>query len=155
MLKDRGKRLAGIRRRTIVMTAMTLIVPLTALASASPAMAEPKGIFKIFNQCPTEIKAVELCNYGKTTSGEFKIGTSKVPINMPVILQGGLIPTGNPEFPETEFFAVPAKNGESLSKTALNVPGGLTGFFWAHTGREVLSRQNAAISGSFLDIEAS
>jgi hypothetical protein len=127
MLKDRGKRLAGIRRRTLVMMTMALIVPLTALASASPAMAEPKGIFKIFNQCPTENKAVALCNYGKTTGGEFTIGTSKVPINMPVILQGGLIPTGNPEFPETEFFAIPAKNGESLSKTALNVPGGLLG----------------------------
>jgi len=109
------------------MTAMALIVPLTALASASPAMAEPKGIFKIFNQCPTEIKGVELCSYGKTTSGEFTIGTSKVSINMPVIQQGGLIPAGNPEFPETEFFAVPAKNGESLSKTELNVPGGLLG----------------------------
>lgn len=127
MLKDRGKRFAGIRRRTLVMTAMALIVPLTALASASPAMAEPKGIFKIFNQCPTEIKAVAACNYGVTTSGEFTIGTSKVPINMPVILQGGLILTGNPEFPRTEYFAVPAKNGESLSKTALNVPGGLLG----------------------------
>jgi len=99
---------------------------LIALTSASPAMAEPKGIFKIFNQCPTENKAVELCNYAKTTSGEFAIGTSTVKITSPVILQGGLIPTGNPEFP-TEFFAVPAKNGESLSKTALNVPGGLTG----------------------------
>jgi len=127
MLKDRGKRLAGIRRRTLVMTAMALIVPLTALASASSAMAEPKGIFKIFNQCPTEIKAVSACSYGKTTSGEFTIGTSKVSINMPIIQQGGLILTGNPEFPTQEYFAVPAKNGESLSKTELNVPGGLLG----------------------------
>ncbi len=127
MLEDRSKRLAGIRRRTLVMAAMALIVPLTALASASPAMAEPKGIFKIFKQCPTEIPVVALCNFGKTTSGEFSIGTTKVPINMPIILQGGLIPTGNPENPR-EFFAFPAKNGESLSKTELNVPGGLLGF---------------------------
>jgi hypothetical protein len=126
MLKDRGKRLAAVRRRTLVMAAMALIVPLTALASASPAMAEPKGIFKIFNQCPTEVPVVTLCNYAKTTSGEFTIGTTKVPINMPVILQGGLIPTGNPENP-AEYFAYPAKNGESLSKTALSVPGGLLG----------------------------
>jgi hypothetical protein len=126
MRKDRGMRLAGISRRTLTIAAMALMVPLTALASASPAMAEPKGIFKIFNQCPTEIKAVEGCTYGKTTSGEFTIGSSKVPITMPVILQGGLVPTGNPEFP-AEYFAVPAKNGESLSKTALKVPGGLLG----------------------------
>jgi hypothetical protein len=126
MLKDRGKRLARIRKRTLVMAAMALILPMTALASASPAMAEPKGIFKIFNQCPTEIPIVTQCNYGKTTSGEFVIGTSKVPINMPVILQGGLAATGNPEDPSQKF-ALPAKNGESLSKTELNVPGGLLG----------------------------
>src|SRR6202035_3563656 len=67
MLKDRGKRLAGIRRRTLVIASMALIVPLTALASAAPAMAEPKGIFKIFNQCPTEIPGIALCNYAVTT----------------------------------------------------------------------------------------
>lgn len=126
MLEDHSKRLASIRKRTLVMAAMALIVPFTALASASPAMAEPKGIFKIFNECPTEVPVVELCNFAKTTSGEFSIGTTKVPINMPIILQGGLIPTGNPENPR-EFFAFPAKNGESLSKTELNVPGGLLG----------------------------
>lgn len=127
MLEDRSKRLAVIRARTLVMAAMALIVPLTALASASPAMAEPKGIFKIFKQCPTEIPGVVLCNYGVTTSGEFSIGTTKVPINKPIVLQGGNIKTGNPEN-EREFFALPAKNGESLSKTELNVPGGLLGF---------------------------
>jgi hypothetical protein len=126
MLKDRGKRLAGIRGRTLVIASMALIVPLTALASAAPAMAEPKGIFKIFNQCPTEIPGIALCNYAVTTGGEFSIGATKVPINKPVILQGGDIKTGNPENPR-EFFALPAKNGESLSKTALNVPGGLLG----------------------------
>jgi len=126
MLKDRGRRLAGTRRRTLVIAAAALMVPLTALASASPAMAEPKGIFKIFNQCPTEVPSVALCNYAKTTSGHFVIGTSEVPINLPIILQGGLIPTGNPKNGR-EFFAIPAKNGESLSKTELNVPGGLAG----------------------------
>lgn len=126
MLEDRSRRLASIRKRTLVVAAMALIVPLTALASASPAMAEPKGIFKIFNQCPTEIPGNELCSYSVTTSGEFSIGTTKVPINKPIILQGGNFPTGNPENPR-EFFALPAKNGESLSKTELNVPGGLLG----------------------------
>ncbi len=126
MLEDRSKRLASIRKRTLVMAAMALIVPFTALASASPAMAEPKGIFKIFKECPTEIPGNELCTYNVTTSGEFAIGTTKVPINKPIILQGGSLPTGNPENPR-EFFALPAKNGESLSKTELNVPGGLLG----------------------------
>ncbi|MFI5091246.1 MAG: hypothetical protein ACHP7P_14450 [Terriglobales bacterium] len=126
MLKDRGKRLAGIRTRILITAAMALIVPVTALASASPAMAEPKGIFKIFKQCPTEIPGIELCNFAQTTSGEFKLGTTTVPINKTITLQGGDLPTGNPENP-AEYFALPAKNGESLSKTELNVPGGITG----------------------------
>jgi hypothetical protein len=106
--------------------ALALIVPLAALAAASPAMAEPQGIFKIFKECPTEVPGVTLCNYNVTTSGEFKLGSTTVPINKNIVQQGGLIPTGNPEN-EREFFGYPAKNGESLSKTALNVPGGLTG----------------------------
>jgi hypothetical protein len=125
MLKDRGVRLAAVRRRTLLMVVMALAVPVCGLASSS-AMAEPKGIFKIFNQCPTEIPGNELCTYNETTSGEFKLGTSKVPILNKTILQGGALPTGNPENPR-EFFALPAKNGESLSKTEQNVPGGLTG----------------------------
>jgi hypothetical protein len=125
MLKDQGKRLAAARKRTLVMAAMALIVPMTALASASPAMAEPKGIFKIFKECPTEVPAVTLCNYNQTTSGEFKLGSTTVPIKeVTITQQGGYIPTGNPEN-EREFFGYPAKNGESISKTALNVPGGL------------------------------
>jgi hypothetical protein len=124
MLKDSSMRSAVLRRRIIATAAMALIVPVTAMAAASPAMAEPKGIFKKFNQCPTEIPAVEVCSYAVTTSGEFKIGSTSVPINKNIIQQGGLVPTGNPENPR-EFFALPAKNGESLSKTELNVPGGL------------------------------
>jgi hypothetical protein len=127
MRKDHGRGLASIRKRTLVMAAMALIVPVTALASASPAMAEPTGIFKIFNQCPTEVPVVTLCSYAQTTSGEFSIGSTKVPITKTITLQGGDIPTGNPEN-EREFFAFPAKNGESLSKTELNVPGGLLDF---------------------------
>ena len=40
-----------------------------------------------------------------------------------ITLQGGAIPTGgtNPN----EYFLLPAKNGESLSKTELNVPGSM------------------------------
>jgi hypothetical protein len=125
MLKHHGRRVAALRTRTLVMAAMAMVLPVTALASASPAMAEPKGIFKIFNQCPTEVPGVTLCNYNVTSSGEFKLGSTTVPINKNIVQQGGGIPTGNPEN-EREFFAYPAKNGESLSKVALNVPGGLT-----------------------------
>jgi hypothetical protein len=114
----------GTRTRTLVIAAMALMVPMTALVSASPAMAEPKGIFKVFKECPTEIPGLNLCSVDTTKSGEFKLGETAVPINKEIIQQGGFIKTGNPSQPR-EFFGLPAKNGESLSKTELNVPGGL------------------------------
>jgi hypothetical protein len=125
-----SRRLAGVSRRTLVMAAMALMVPVTALASASPAMAEPKGIFKVFKECPTEIPGLAQCTYDQTTEGEFVIGNTRVPITgsgQTITLQGGNIKTGNPEN-EAEYFALPAKNGESLSKTELNVPGGISDF---------------------------
>jgi len=122
MLKDCSRRLAHARRRTVATIAV--IVPLSALVFASPAMAEPKGIFAIFKECPTEVAGVTLCSVDTTTSGKFTIGESTVPINKDVILQGGFVPVGESE---VEYYGVPAKNGETLSKTELNVPGGLAG----------------------------
>lgn len=130
MLNHPSRRLAGVRRRSLVMAVVAAMVPLTALASASPAMAEPKGIFKVFKECPTEIPGLAQCTYDQTTEGEFVIGNTKVPITgsgQTITLQGGNIKTGNPEN-EAEYFALPAKNGESLSKTELNVPGGISDF---------------------------
>ena len=50
----------------------------------------------------------------------------KVPIDQTVTLQGGFVPTGNPEN-SAEYFDYPAEGGESFSKTELEVPGGLPG----------------------------
>jgi hypothetical protein len=123
-------------RLTLIAT-MAVIVPLASLGAAAPATATPMGIFKIFSNCPLgTIKALKippddaLCSYNTTTGGEVAIGATKVPINSGVnegksiTLEGGAIPTGNPEN-EDEFFLLPGTNGESLSKTELNVPGGL------------------------------
>jgi hypothetical protein len=101
------------------------VIPLVGLMSASPAMAEK--VFEKFKECPTEVPSVALCTFGKTTSGEVSIGKTSVPITKTIVQQGGAISTGNPEQP-TEYVLFPAKNGESLSKEALNVPGGLLDF---------------------------
>ena len=58
-----------------------------------------------------------------TTSGEFTVGKKTVPINKTITLQGGTIE--NEETGALTF--VGAENGETLSKTALYVPGGLFG----------------------------
>jgi len=108
------------RRRTTTTLALTALIALIALASATSAIAAPKGIFAPFAQCPTTTPGVSLCSYGETTGGEFAIGSTKVPINKTIIQQGGGI-----EISQNEFALLPAKNGESLSKVELNVPGGL------------------------------
>jgi hypothetical protein len=92
---------------------------------ASSASAAPKGIFSVFAQCPTSTPGNAICTYAQTTSGEFSIGSTKVPINKTITLQGGGVLTGSSN--PNEYFLLPAKNGESLSKAELNVPGGLTG----------------------------
>lgn len=125
MMRSGGRRLLGTRRRTRI-AAVAAVAALGALLMASSAFAEPKGIFKVFNDCPTSTPGNALCNYAQTTSGEFSIGSVKVPINKTITLQGGAVKTGgsNPN----EYFLLPAKDGNSLSKTELNVPGGLLDF---------------------------
>jgi hypothetical protein len=126
MLKHRVGRPRGARRQGLA--GLALVAPvLFALMFVSSAMAAPKGIFKIFSDCPTTEPGVTICNFAETTSGELAIGKTAVPINKPIVLQGGGIPTGNPEN-ENEYFLVPAKDGNSLTKVELNVPGGLLDF---------------------------
>jgi hypothetical protein len=110
----------GAKRLSLIIAA-ALIALFTLVSSAS---AEPKGIFKKYKDCPTEVPGNAICSYGETTSGEFVIGSTKVPINKTIILQGGGVHTGGSNF--NEYFLLPAKDGNSLSKTELNVPGGLT-----------------------------
>jgi hypothetical protein len=96
-----------------------------SLALVSSAAAEPKGIFKVYSDCPTEKPEVALCLYGETTSGEFVIGSSKVPVTNPVILQAGAVHAGGENF--NEYDLVPPKDGQMMSKSPQNVPGGLAG----------------------------
>lgn len=126
-MRSTGFRRSGFSRVRVIAALLGVMIPVAGLGIAQPAMAEPKGIFKIFSDCPTEEPGVTRCSYAETKGGEFAIGSTKVPIKETIILQGGAIPTGNPENPK-EFFLVPAKDGNSLSKVELNVPGGLLDF---------------------------
>jgi hypothetical protein len=111
---------AGIRRRALVAT-LAVGLPVAAIGIAAPA-ALASNPYSVFAQCPTTYPGLRYCLYGTTTSGEFKINKTAVPINKTIVIQGGALPTGTA--PNT-FYVIPAKNGESLSKTELNVPGGL------------------------------
>ena len=113
-------------RVTMKRAALALVMPLAMLGLASPALAvehHPTGDFAPFADCPLSNPSVTSCIVANTTSGEFTVGKKTVPINKTITLQGGTIT--NPETGELTF--VGAENGETLSKTALYVPGGLFG----------------------------
>ncbi len=110
----------GFRRLTTLFALAA--ASLAALAFAVPAMAlKPTGDFVNFGDCPLNNPSVNQCIFAQTTSGQFSIGSTEVPITKTITLQGGLIFI---EEPRSETF-VAAKDGNTLSKTPQTVPGGL------------------------------
>ncbi len=108
-------RLAGVS----VAMVMAAVMALPGMASAHT------GEFAKFNNCPSaNEEVVKKCLYSVTEGGYVVLGSKKVPIVNPVVLQGGY---GKPD-PTTlvsKFYA--ATNGETLSKSPQPVPGGLAG----------------------------
>ncbi len=108
--------------RKLIVGGATAIVAL--MAFASPAMAashHPTGEFEVFSECPLNRVTITDCVYSVTKGGSVTLGNKTVPIENPVILQGGYEGTN----PNVQFYG--AENGETLSKTAQPVPGGLLG----------------------------
>jgi hypothetical protein len=117
-----------------------------ALVTASSAMAAaPTGDYVNFKYCPYTNTAVQTCLYSKTTSGSFQLGNATVPItsSTPIIFQGGFS-TEDVNFTTTFY---PAVGADTLSKTALKVPGGLIGLVdtGGFTGA-LISAFNAAVA---------
>jgi hypothetical protein len=117
--ESRLGRLAPARIRTFA-AALFAVGALAAMGTAAPALATSiQHEFDVFAHCPLGNPATNACVYSTTTSGEFKIGNSTVPINKTIVLQGGLT--------EASPDLVPAEGAETLSRTPLQVPGGLLG----------------------------
>jgi hypothetical protein len=115
----KGRPLPRVARLTLL--AATVVGAVT-LSLASAAMATPPKILLPFVQCPAKTAGVELCLNAQTTSGGLTVGKTTVPITKTITLQGGALPIG-----DEQYVLLPAKDGNTLSKTALNVPGGLLG----------------------------
>jgi len=114
-----GRTMASGRRA--LSTALVVVAASAAsLALASSAAATPTGEFANFADCPLSNPATVACLYGLTTSGEFEIGSTAVPLTKTEVLQGGL---GLEKEGYSEI--VPAADGNTLSKTPQTVPGGL------------------------------
>jgi hypothetical protein len=114
--------LVNARRRTLVVV-VALAASLAALGGASQASATihtPTGEYEPFADCPLGVSGLASCVLAETSSGEFTVGKRTVPITKTITLQGGIEYNAKEE---EEF--VDAENGETLSKTAMPVPGGL------------------------------
>jgi hypothetical protein len=100
-----------------------LLVALVALGITASAQAKLTGEFTKFANCEYKNTEVKKCIYSVTESGEVVLGSKKVPIEKPVVLQGGY---GKAVEKFSKFYG--AINGApTLSKAAQNVPGGLAG----------------------------
>lgn len=98
-------------------------VLLAVLGFAAPAMAsKPTGEFANFGECPLSNPSVNQCIFAQTTSGQFSIGSTEVPITKTITLQGGLIFV---EEPRSETFVDAKVASNTLSLTPQTVPGGL------------------------------
>ncbi len=99
------------------------VIAIGSLVVAAGAQAKLTGEFTKFAQCPYKNTEARKCIYSVTNSGEVVLGSKKVPIVNPVVLQGASGPVGEDEF--SPFLG--AANGVTLSKSAQPVPGGLAG----------------------------
>ena len=115
------------RRRMNSVCSALLAVALLAVGLTSSAQAHLTGEFSKFANCPYKNPSAIKCIYSVTEGGEVILGSKKVPIVNPVVLQGAY---GEPaeEKEEAEFYPfIAATNGVTLSKAAQPVPGGLAG----------------------------
>ena len=122
-------------RRAVGIGVASVIVTLAFLVSAiapRTALAAPKGVFSVFAQCPIAAMSQEaLCDHAEITSGEISVGPMHVPIDRTITLQGGTLKTEI----LNKYYLLPPSNGESISPTKLEIPGGLHTIFGCPSGR--------------------
>lgn len=116
---NRQLRVSGTIATAVLLASAVFAVPALAVA--------PTGDFAPFKQCPRFTTGVNLCLYSPVYGGSVTLDKQTVPINADkkheIIVQGG-IQLDEETFTET---FVGALNGETLSRTPQNVPGGLAG----------------------------
>lgn len=104
--------------------AVTLLLAVIAsLFVTGNAMAGLTGNYARFAQCPYKDPKVSKCISSTTIGGEVVLGSTKVPIVNPTVLQGAYGPPNNKGV--SKFIG--ATDGVTLSKASQPVPGGLLG----------------------------
>ena len=105
---------------------LACVVMAAVLVPATAASAAPTGEFARFAKCPYVPTSTDACVVAETVSGSVTTGKKTVPIVNKFLLQGGLhyVIPGEP-FGPLEFIG--ATDGNTLTKVAQPVPGGLLG----------------------------
>lgn len=102
-----------------------LTAALTGIAAAptTAAAITLPGPYKVFEHCPytnPNVGDYGNCLYNQTTSGAFTIGSTTLPIDSPIVLQGGLTYLNGSQLYD-------AVGAPTLSSSPGHVPGGLLG----------------------------
>jgi hypothetical protein len=115
------------------MSAALASLTLASVALAAPPH-HPTGEFAQFANCPLSQPMPIDCLYHVIDGGSITIGKRTVPIKNPITLQGGFGGEGS----EISYFG--AEDGNTLSKVAQPVPGGLLGLnppsWWPKAAKE-------------------
>ncbi len=120
-------------RSTLLPIAIVVLIAMWLAQSASalqppagspwshPTTSGPTGPYAPFGDCPLTTPNVYDCLIGAVSGGQLTLGKITVPIDRTLTLQGGLA-----REPGTENTTLaPAVDGDTLSPTPLEVPGGL------------------------------
>lgn len=114
------------RKVALVLSLVLLGACFVCTSGAYAATHHPTGEYAPFADCPLSNSTTQLCILAKTEGGEFVISKETVPITNVITLQGGVHIVESESGEETYDF-IGAEDGNTLSKTAQKVPGGLTG----------------------------
>lgn len=138
--------------RRLLMAVAAVCLMLVPAAGAVAAPHHPTGIYSVFGDCPLSNPNVNVCVYAESTSGTFVLGNKSVPLQYPVVLQGG-INTHEELFGPLDFYG--AEDGNTLPQVAQPVPGGLLGVtapsWWPSILRDLF---NETINNGFTGVTA-
>jgi len=127
--------------------AALFLVPVTS------ASATLTGEYARFSKCPYTKTSTQFCLYAESKNGSFVLGKKSVPLKNPVVIQGGL--EGTEENLSKPFNLAAATSGDTLSKTAQPVPGGLLGVtaptWWPQILQDLF---NETINNGFTGVNA-
>lgn len=118
-----GRAATMFRMKIFRLAIPVFVAAVVSFVLSASAAAELTGNYTKFAQCPYGNPEASKCVYSMTTDGEVILGSKRVPVINPAVLQGAY---GQPDKQGVSKF-IGAANGITLSKASQPIPGGLMG----------------------------